>query len=48
MFAKNIFTADIDQLTRIMSLVGTPSDQLLEKLLSEEVKAECLIALATL
>ena len=29
--------ADIDQLTRIMKLVGTPNERLLEKLLSEEV-----------
>lgn len=31
------FATDIDQLTRIMKVVGTPDEELLVKLLSEEV-----------
>lgn len=34
-----LFSIDIDQLTRIMKLVGTPDDALLDRLLSEEVRS---------
>lgn len=32
-------TLDIDQLTRIMTVVGTPSDELLAKIQSEEARS---------
>ena len=38
-FSMHLFILDIDQLTRILVLCGTPTEETLNKITSEEVRA---------